>query len=183
MDTTKNPEILTIEQLLVDIGDNYSRPGTVDTPSRVVKANKEIYRGYNPIDFKLTKFQTKYEGIIIRKEIPFTSYCEHHMLPFTGTIDFGYIPDGEILGLSKIIRLFQHLTSRLWTQEDMTDCLIDAFEKVVHPKGSIIIVNAVHTCEGNRGVRVPGVNTGTCTVRGIFKTDRYLEEKFYTLIG
>lgn len=176
-------QFYAVKTLIEGIGDTCSRDGTQETPGRVVRAMKEMYCGYEEPGFKMTTFPSDYTGIVYRVGIPFTAYCEHHMAPFSGTIDFAYIPDGTVIGISKIIRLFRHYTSRLWTQEDMTIFLIDKFEEVVHSKGCAIIIEATHTCEGNRGVKVPGVTTGTAAVRGVFETEADLEQKFYRLIG
>lgn len=172
-----------IRTIISGIGDNVYREGTYETPKRVVKAYKEMFRGYQEPDFKMTAFPSEYSGIVYRKAIPFTAYCEHHIAPFSGHIDFAYIPDGKVIGISKIIRLFQHYTSRLWTQEDMTEFLIDKFEAIVKPKGSAIIIEAFHTCEANRGVKVPNVTTGTSSVRGLFEEEPELEQKFFRLVG
>lgn len=159
------------------------REGLRATPMRVAKAYAEFFRGYNDIDFKVTDFESQYGGLVIRKRIPFIAHCEHHICPFPGHIDFAYVPNGRVLGLSKIIRFMQHHCARLWTQEDMTEFLINEFMKLVEPEGAAIIVEACHSCEGHRGVREPDVPTITAAVRGCFTEDNGLEEKFYKLVG
>lgn len=161
--------------------DTWDRPELDDTPRRVAKAYTEFFRGYEELPFNMTDFTSGYGGMVVRSAIPFVAHCEHHICPFEGTIDFAYIPDGKILGLSKIIRFMQHYSSRLWTQEDMTDFLIDEFCSLVEPAGAAIIVQACHSCEGHRGVKTPNVPTITAAVRGLFSTDKLLEEKFYQL--
>lgn len=173
----------SVYEIIEAIGDDPDREGVEDTPLRVARAYMEMFRGYREPDFNVRTFSSPYKGIIFKTGIPFTAHCEHHMCPFTGSIDFAYIPDGEVIGISKIIRLMQWGTSRLWIQEDMTDFLIDKFVGIVEPAGAAIIVKGYHTCEGNRGVRVPGVPTITSSVRGVFAEDPLLEQKFYTMVS
>lgn len=170
-------------EILLVLPDDAHREGLVDTPRRVAKAYSEFFRGYQPINFCMRDFETSYTGFVVRKRIPFVAHCEHHICPFPGFIDFAYIPGDRVLGLSKIIRFMQHYASRLWTQEDMTEFLIDEFCRIVEPKGAAIIVEACHSCEGYRGVREPNVPTITAAVRGLFLEKPELEEKFYMLVG
>ena len=123
-----------LEQKIIDIlkliGENPNREGLQETPKRVSKAYAEWFKGYtNPPTYKL--FDSKYKGILARKAIPFISHCEHHIAIYNGFIDFGYIPNGKVTGISKIIRRFQHLSARLTIQENLTDLLIDDFIKEV----------------------------------------------------
>lgn len=171
------------KNVLKALPDNDEREGLIDTPRRVAKAYCEFFGGYTPIVFQLRDFDSGYGGLIVRKRIPFVAFCEHHICPFPGTIDFAYIPNGKVLGLSKIIRFMQHYTKRLWIQEDMTDFLIDEFMRLVEPLGAAIIVEACHTCESYRGVKQPDVPTLTAAVRGIFVEQKELETKFFTLVG
>ncbi|MDP3900670.1 MAG: GTP cyclohydrolase I FolE [bacterium] len=170
-----------IREIIYMIGDNPERSGLIETPLRVESAYKEWFKGYREPDFEMKTFDSKYSGIITRKQIPFQSFCEHHMAIYTGFIDFGYMPNGNVLGISKIIRFFQHYSARLTIQEDLTDFLIDKFYNIVKPKGAVIIIRAFHTCEGSRGVRVPNVTTITSSVRGSFMEDSILNE-FLSLI-
>ncbi|MFA5394914.1 MAG: GTP cyclohydrolase I FolE [Methanogenium sp.] len=177
-------EITTLFRDVLDsMPDNAAREGLQETPRRVARAYCEFFRGYSSLPFEPKDFDSGYDGLIVRKHIPFVAHCEHHICPFPGIIDFAYVPAGKVLGLSKIIRFMQHYTSRLWIQEDMTNFLIDEFMKLVEPKGAAIIVEACHSCEGYRGVREPNVPTITAAVRGIFAEDKILEGKFYTLVG
>lgn len=171
------------KEVLKVMPDNPEREGLIDTPKRVAKAYAEFFKGYAPMTFELRDFESGYGGLIVRKQIPFVAFCEHHMCPFPGTIDFAYIPDGKVLGLSKIIRFMQHFTSRLWIQEDMTTYLIDKFMEIVEPKGAAIIVEACHTCESYRGVKEANVPTITAAVRGVFEHEPGLEARFYQLVG
>jgi len=171
-----------ISNILDEIGENKNREGLKETPIRMVKAYQEWFRGYTtPPEYKL--FKSTYRGILARKGIPFISHCEHHISIYTGFINFAYIPNGKVVGISKIIRRFQHLSARLTIQEDLTKLLIDDFVKYIKPKGAIIILSACHTCEGTRGVGVPNVPTITSSVRGIFEKDLGARNEFFQLIN
>lgn len=170
-----------IKEILRMIGENPDREGVIETPQRVARAYKEWFKGYGEPDFVMKTFTSDYSGMLVRKQIPFQSHCEHHIAMYSGFIDFGYIPNGKVLGISKIIRFMQHYSSRLTIQEDLTDMLINKFCEIVKPKGAIIIIEASHSCEGTRGVKVPNVPTITSAVRGNFE-DMKTKEEFLKLI-
>lgn len=169
--------------LLECIGEDVTRPGLKDTPGRVAKAWKEWTRGYTPFPHTITLFPTQYTGIIVRKQIPFASTCEHHLAHYSGAIDFGYIPDKKIIGISKIIRLIQHYAAKLTIQEELTKDLIKEFEEVVKPNGTIIKISAYHSCESSRGVNIPNIPTITFLRTGIFLEDKELAHQFHQLIS
>ncbi|MBI4114467.1 MAG: GTP cyclohydrolase I [Candidatus Niyogibacteria bacterium] len=179
MDTFDSKIIQAVELILQAIGEDRKRPGLRDTPERVVRAWKEWTRGYQKFPREIKTFPTDYDGLIIRKGIPFFSFCEHHLAPYTGLLDFGYIPKGKVVGISKIIRFFRHYCARLSIQEDLTKDIIGKFEKIVEPKGSIIRMSANHTCESTRGVTQNGVPTITFYSTGIFKKDPALVTEFF----
>jgi len=170
------------EEIIIAIGEDPTRSGLIDTPRRMGRAYKEMFCGYQPLPFSMTTFPSESNDMVVRKRIPFTAYCEHHFAPFIGTIDFAYIPNGHIIGISKIIRLFQHLSSRLHVQEELTGLLLDEFCSYLQPKGAAIVIEAFHSCESNRGVRVPNVATITAGIRGIFADDESLKDEFYRLV-
>ncbi len=172
-----------IFQLLENVGENPKRAGLVKTPARVARAWKEWTAGYAPFPHSLTLFSTNFDGIIARKGIPFASTCEHHLAHYSGTIDFGYIPNKQMLGISKIIRLIQHYCARLTVQEDLTKDLVEKFEVAVKPKGMIIKISAFHSCESSRGVSMPNVPTITFLATGIFKKEKHLVDQFYHLLS
>lgn len=183
MEIDKEQEIaIAVKKIIGLLGDNPEREGVKETPIRVARAYKEWFRGYGEPDFKMKTFTSDYSGMLIRKQIPFQSFCEHHIAIYRGFIDFGYIPDGKVIGISKIIRFMQHYSSRLTIQEDLTDMLLDKFCETVKPKGAIIIIAASHSCEGTRGVRVPNVPTITSSVRGSFLENSNIKEEFLSLI-
>jgi len=173
------------KEILEIIGEDPTREGLVETPLRVAKAYMEWFKGYEEGP-KYKLFTTEYAGMVIKKNIPFTSFCEHHIAMYRGFINFGYIPNGKVTGISKIIRRFQHISSKLTIQENLTEELINDFETQVKPKGSIIIIEALHSCEGSRGVKVPNVPTITSSVRGCFlkpEAGKTPKEEFLKIIG
>ena len=163
------------KQLLKLLGENPNREGLRDTPKRMTKAWREWLRAYQEPNFEVKTFPSKYSGMVLRKDIPFISTCEHHMAQYTGFIDFAYIPNGRVIGLSKIPRILQHYSSKLSVQEDLTDELVNKFESFFpiknKPKGSMIIIKAKHSCESSRGIKVVA-STITSALRGIFHTDQ-----------
>jgi len=171
-----------IRQLLTAIGEDPEREGLKETPFRVAKAYEEMFRGYQPFDFSLKDFGSCYGGIVARIGIPFNSYCEHHMLNFSGVVHFGYIPDCRVVGASKIIRFIQHTTAKLSIQEELTEQLADSFMEEVKPKGCMVIMSASHLCEACRGVKVAGVKMVTQTVRGIFMEDVAARAEFLDIV-
>jgi GTP cyclohydrolase I len=151
------------------------------TPMRVASAWTEMMRGYKPPDFELTTFPTTYKGMVVRKGIPFISLCAHHIIPYSGTVDFGYIPNGNKLGISKIIRFVQWKSAVLSSQEELTQELCEDFNKMVKPKGVMVVMSALHGCEACRGVKVGNVPTITSWFMGVFK-DKEPREEFMFLI-
>ena len=171
-----------ITRLLREIGEDLERPGLEGTPERVAKAFAEWYRGYEKPPFDVKVFKTGYKGLVVRPCVPFQSFCEHHMARYAGTISFAYIPSGQCIGLSKIIRLIQHWTARLSIQEDLTDMIVENFKAILKTDDIAIVVSAFHSCESTRGVRVAGVPTVTSRLSGRFFTDAALRDEFYKLI-
>ena len=148
-----------------------NRQGTLDTPQRAAKAIIEMTSGYDvDIGMLFTTFESDgYDEMIVERGIPFVSLCEHHMLPFTGTATIAYVPNGRIVGLSKFARLVDAYARRLQVQERMTVQIADALDDHLHPLGSLVYVEAEHSCMSCRGVRVSGVKAVTSTVRGVIR--------------
>ena len=172
------------QALIKAIGDNPNRAGLKDTPKRMEKAYAEWFKGYRKPDFNFTTFDNKYRGMVVRKAIPFQSFCEHHLARYHGTIDFAYIPNGEMVGLSKIPRLLQHYSARLTVQEDLTDFLIDKFNSFFSkkPLGTFIIIKGRHSCESTRGVKVDAL-TITSSVRGVFEEQPHAKQEALQLLA
>lgn len=159
-------------QMLEAIGENVKREGLHDTPARVVRAWEEWFSGYSADPAALFKSfadgAENYNEMVLLDQIPVQSHCEHHMAPFVGVAAVGYIPDGRIIGLSKIARLVDVFAKRLQVQERLTNQVADAMMTGLMPKGVAVVIRAEHFCMATRGVHKPGVFTTTSALRGIF---------------
>ena len=164
-----------IRQLLIAIGEDPDREGLLETPARVARACSEVFSGLyeDPAKYLLKQFhEADHEEMVIVKDIPFTSMCEHHLLPFTGRAHVAYIPrKGRITGLSKLARCVEGYARRPQVQERMTSQIADAIMKSLDPLGTIVVVEAEHMCMTARGIKKPGSLTITSAVRGSFKED------------
>ena len=164
-----------IRELLYAIGEDPERDGLRDTPARVARAYREMFSGlYTDPDSVLnTMFDEEHDELVIVKEIPMYSTCEHHLVSFHGVAHVGYIPgnDGRVTGLSKIARMVDLYAKRPQVQERLTSQIADALVRQLDPSGVIVVVEAEHLCMAMRGVRKPGAVTTTSAVRGIFKTN------------
>jgi GTP cyclohydrolase I len=164
-----------IRELLYAIGENPDRHGLEDTPARVARTYREMFAGlYTDPDSVLnTTFDEQHDELVMVKEIPLYSTCEHHLVAFHGVAHVGYIPgdDGRVTGLSKIARLVDLYARRPQVQERLTGQIADALMRKLDPRGVIVVVEAEHLCMAMRGVRKPGAITTTSAVRGQFKTD------------
>lgn len=172
-----------VAALIEAIGENPEREGLADTPKRVARAWREWTDGTREFPHEFRTFPTSYGGLVVRKQIPFASTCEHHLAHYGGTVDFGYVPNGRAAGLSKITRYVRHYTARLGTQEELTEGLAREFEKLLSPQGLIVHVSALHTCESSRGARVTGVPTITAKATGSLASDGALAAAFYRMIA
>jgi len=164
-----------ILELLYAIGEDPERDGLRDTPARVARAYREMFSGlYTDPDSVLnTMFDEEHDELVIVKEIPMYSTCEHHLVSFHGVAHVGYIPgkDGRVTGLSKIARMVDLYAKRPQVQERLTSQIADALVRQLDPSGVIVVVEAEHLCMAMRGVRKPGAVTTTSAVRGLFKTN------------
>ncbi|TAM64805.1 GTP cyclohydrolase I FolE [Mycobacterium sp.] len=163
-----------VRELLYAIGEDPDRNGLRETPARVARAYQEMFAGlYTDPDSVLnTMFDEEHDELVLVKEIPLYSTCEHHLVSFHGVAHVGYIPgdDGRVTGLSKIARLVDLYAKRPQVQERLTSQIADALMKKLNPRGVIVVVEAEHLCMAMRGVRKPGATTTTSAVRGLFKT-------------
>lgn len=176
-----------IKEIFIEIGENPNREGLKETPKRVAKMYDEIFKGYNigaePIitNFKNGKDGIKYDQMIMDSGY-FFSQCEHHMCPFFGEYNFAYIPDKNIMGLSKVARVVDYYASKLQIQERLTKEIVDKIERDVKPAGIMLILKARHLCKEMRGVKkIKGFMT-TSEVRGVFKKNINPREEFLKLI-
>ncbi|OSC26758.1 GTP cyclohydrolase I FolE [Mycobacterium vulneris] len=164
-----------VRELLHAIGEDPDRNGLRETPARVARAYREMFAGlYTDPDSVLnTMFEEDHDELVLVKEIPLYSTCEHHLVAFHGVAHVGYIPgnDGRVTGLSKIARLVDLYSKRPQVQERLTSQIADALVKKLNPRGVIVVVEAEHLCMAMRGVRKPGAITTTSAVRGLFKTN------------
>ena len=164
-----------VREFLIAIGEDPDREGLLETPARVARACSEVFSGLydDPAKCLLKQFhEADHEEMVIVKDIPFTSMCEHHLLPFTGRAHVAYIPrKGRITGLSKLARCVEGYARRPQVQERMTSQIADAIMKSLDPLGTIVVVEAEHMCMTARGIKKPGSLTITSAVRGSFKED------------
>jgi GTP cyclohydrolase I len=165
----------SVRELLIAVGEDPDRHGLEDTPARVARAYRELFAGlYTDPDTVLdTTFDEQHDEMVLVKQIPMYSTCEHHLVSFHGVAHVGYIPgeDGRVTGLSKIARLVDLYAKRPQVQERLTAQIADALMRKLNPRGAIVVVEAEHLCMAMRGVRKPGAITTTSAVRGQFKTD------------
>lgn len=171
-------------KLLEMCGENTDRDGLQDTPYRFIKAMLEHTAGYreDPDKHLEKTFDVDHRDLVLVKDIPFNSLCEHHLAPFVGKVHIAYIPKDKITGLSKFGRLVEGYSKRLQVQERLTQQLADAVEKVLEPLAVAVIVEAEHTCMSGRGVRKHGASTVTSTMRGEFENDSALRAELMQLI-
>ncbi|MDP7738363.1 GTP cyclohydrolase I FolE [Mycobacterium paragordonae] len=164
-----------VRELLIALGEDPDRHGLRDTPARVVRAYREIFAGLytEPTSVLNAMFDENHDELVLVKEIPMYSTCEHHLVAFHGVAHVGYIPgeDGRVTGLSKIARLVDLFAKRPQVQERLTSQIADALVQRLDPRGVIVVIEAEHLCMAMRGVRKPGATTTTSAVRGQFKTD------------
>jgi GTP cyclohydrolase I len=175
-----------VRTLLLWAGDDPHREGLADTPRRVAKAYKEFYKGYaeDPHDILDRVFEEVegYSDMVLVRDIPFYSHCEHHMVPFVGKAHIGYYPSKGVVGLSKLARIVDVYARRLQTQETMTAQIADVIEEVLEPRGIAILVEAEHMCMSMRGVQKQGSSTMTTQYRGVFRDDPAEQVRFFTMV-
>ena len=173
-----------IREILKLIGEDVEREGLLETPARVAKMFEEIYAGYeiDPRDVLGVTFDERHEELVIVRDIVYYSQCEHHMAPFFGKAHIGYIPSGQIAGLSKLARLVEAVTRRLQVQERITSQIADILEEVLQPHGVMVVVEGEHLCMCARGVKKPGSKTVTSAVRGQFRSSAALRSEFLALL-
>ena len=175
-----------IRELLIAVGEDPDREGLQATPDRVARAYAEIFAGLHvdPDDVLQTTFDEHHDELVLVKDIPLYSTCEHHLVPWHGTAAVGYIPgeDGRITGLSKLARVVDLYARRPQVQERLTSQVADAVMRRLRPHGVIVVVQAEHLCMAMRGIRKPGALTMTSAVRGIFKSDPRTRAEALSLI-
>jgi len=184
---TKDEEFeQAVTKVLELLGEDPKREGLLKTPSRVAKALKFLTEGYdqNPEEIlNKAMFSTSNDEMVLVRDIEFYSMCEHHMLPIIGRAHVAYIPDGKVVGLSKIPRIVNVYARRLQIQEQMTEQIADAILKTIKPKGVAVVLHARHMCMEMRGVEKVNSTTVSSALRGLFKSDERTRSEFYNLIN
>lgn len=164
-----------VREILVAVGENPKRDGLLDTPARVARSYGELLKGYesDPADHLDRQFEVDHDEMVIVRDIPFSSLCEHHMLPFIGRAHVAYLPgaDGKVCGLSKLARVVDGYAKRLQVQERLTVQVADAMVTRLEARGVLVTIEAEHLCMTMRGVQKPGAMTTTSAVRGLLKTN------------
>jgi GTP cyclohydrolase IA len=182
----KQKIINAVNDILEAVGEDPTREGLKRTPERVANMYEEILggTGKNAEDELTVFFEAEHDEIILLKDIPLYSMCEHHMVPFIGRAHIAYIPDeNRITGLSKIARVVDAFSRRLQLQERLTTDIADTLMKKLRPKGVFVVIEAEHLCMSMRGVKKPGVTTTTSAVRGIFRSNQKTRNEALALIG
>jgi GTP cyclohydrolase I len=165
-----------VRELLIAVGEDPDRQGLIQTPARVARAYREMFAGLHtdPDEVLGTTFDEQHDEMVLVKDIPMYSTCEHHLVAFHGVAHVGYIPgvDGRVTGLSKLARVVDLYAKRPQVQERLTTQIADALMRKLDPRGAIVVIEAEHLCIAMRGIRKPGAVTTTSAVRGQFKTDK-----------
>ncbi len=174
-----------INMIIEAIGEDPNREGLIETPDRIARMYNEIFSGINETPEKhLSKvFKVKNDDIVIEKDIQFYSMCEHHFLPFFGKAHIAYIPDGKVVGLSKLARTVEVFAKRPQLQERLTSQIADSLMEYLNCKGSMVVIEAEHLCMSMRGVKKWGSKTTTLVTRGVFKDDPSLQQQVLNMIS
>lgn len=176
-----------VRTLIAWAGDDPTREGLIETPKRVVKSYEEFYEGYDkdPKEILSKVFEEieGYDEIVLVKDIPLQSHCEHHMVPIIGKAHVAYLPDQRVVGLSKLARVVDMFGKRLQTQETMTAQIADTINDVLQPKGVAVVIDAEHQCMSSRGVNKHGSSTITSRMIGVFRENQKSRMEFLNLIS
>ncbi len=174
-----------IERLLKELGEDPQRDGLQRTPARVAKAMRFLTKGYEEDPVTILNdamFDVTYDEMVLVKDVDFYSLCEHHMLPFFGRLHVAYIPNGKVVGLSKIPRLVHMFARRLQVQERLTMEVAETIEKVLHPRGVAVVAESIHLCMMMRGVEQQNAFAITSSLKGVFQSDSKTRSEFMELI-
>ena len=175
-----------VEEILINIGEDPKREGLLKTPHRVAKSFEFLTKGYNQDPKEILNkalFTTTNDEMVLVRDIEFYSMCEHHLLPIIGRVHVAYIPDGKVVGLSKIPRVVEVFARRLQIQEQLTEQIADAINDDINPKGVAVVVHARHMCMEMRGVEKINSTTISSALRGLFKSDLRTRNEFFNLIN
>ena len=176
----------SIKKMLEHVGEDSNREGLIDTPSRVRKAFEFMCSGYNQDPKEILQkalFTSTNDEMVVVKDIEFYSQCEHHMLPIIGKVHVAYIPNGKVVGLSKIPRVIDVFARRLQIQEQLTEQICDALNEHLQPKGVAVMIDARHMCMEMRGVQKICSTTVTSALRGLFKSNKKTKDEFLSIVS
>ena len=175
---------MAVSSIIEAIGEDTDREGLVDTPRRVAQMYEEFFYGLkqDPAKELETGFDEGHQEMVILRDIPFFSICEHHFLPFFGTAHIGYMPNGRVVGASKLARALDILARRPQIQERLTDQIVETIYKTIQPEGVAAVISAEHMCMSIRGVNKPGSKVVTFASRGNFKTQAASKQEFFSLL-
>ena len=173
-----------VKLLLEGIGEDVNREGLVETPARIARMYEEVFSGMDEDakEFLAKRFHVENNDMVLEKDIVFYSMCEHHLLPFYGKAHVAYIPDGEVVGLSKLARTVETYAKRPQLQERMTNQIADAIMEHLNAKGVMVMLEAEHMCMTMRGIKKTGSKTVTCVKRGEFEHNDALVRDFYQML-
>ena len=173
-----------VREILAAVGEDPDREGLRETPARVARMYRELFSGlHSDPRVHLQKFFTeKYDEMVLVKDISFNSMCEHHMLPFIGKAHIGYVPNGKVVGLSKLARVVEEVSRRPQVQERMTEQIADLLVEELQVKGVAVVIEAAHSCMSIRGVRKPGSMCVTSAMKGLFRSNLSSRSEIMTLI-
>ena len=174
-----------VRTILKAVGEDPDRPGLLDTPRRVAKMYAEMFSGLqqDPARHLEVTFPEQYDELVLVRDIPFSSMCEHHLLPFTGVAHVGYIPSGRVTGLSKLARVVEEVSRRPQVQERMTQTIAEMIEDRLQSTGVAVLIQAEHSCMCIRGIKKQGSSTVTSGLRGVFKTNQASRAEVMALIN
>jgi GTP cyclohydrolase I len=184
---TREEAEAAVRTLLLWAGDDPDREGLVDTPARVARAYEQFFSGYatDPVELLARSFEETdgYDEMVILRDIRLESHCEHHMVPIIGRAHIAYIPDGRVVGISKLARVLEAYAKRLQIQEKLTAQVANCIQDVLKPKGVAVVIEAQHQCMTTRGIHKPGVSMVTSRMLGAFRDDPSTRREFLAMIG
>jgi GTP cyclohydrolase I len=173
-----------VREIIEAVGEDPERQGLLDTPGRVARMYGELFDGLriDPKEYLAVRFDVAQDEMVLLKDIPFYSMCEHHFMPFHGIAAVGYLPDGQVVGLSKLARLVDGFARRPQLQERLTGQIADAIVDALNPDGVAVVIEAEHLCMTARGVRKPGSRMVTSATRGAFRKNSVTRAEFLSLV-
>jgi len=184
---TREEAEAAVRTLLLWAGDDPDREGLVDTPARVARAYGEFFAGYatDPVELLARSFEETdgYDEMVLLRDIRLESHCEHHLVPIIGRAHIAYIPDGRVVGISKLARVMEAYAKRLHIQEKLTAQVANTIQDVLKPKGVAVVIEAQHQCMTTRGIHKPGVSMVTSRMLGAFRDDPSTRREFMAMIG